>query len=107
VSRLSRLRRNRWEILCRIEGIEEMRRGSVVHQYFPVKHLGMKRPERRGPYALYTRKDKGKTRGRRLRRPEEVRRLQEQVENYHAFRALCAELVGVAEQICDEKDKQS
>jgi hypothetical protein len=58
------------------------------------------------PYALYTFKKKGKTVGRRLREPEEVRRLEEQVENYHVFRSLCRELVDLSEQICDEKDKQ-
>jgi hypothetical protein len=43
---------------------------------------------------------------RRLPDPEEVRRLEEQVENYHIFRRLCAELVEVSEKICDEKDRE-
>ena len=32
---------------------------------------------------------KGKTVGGKLREPEEVGRLEEQVENYHVFRSLC------------------
>jgi len=106
VSKLSRLRKNRLEILDRMASIEEMRRGSVIRQFFKIKHPGMAKPLLRGPYALYTCKKKGKTIGRRLRRPEEIRHLQEQVENYHFFQGLCNELVNVSEQICDEKDKE-
>jgi hypothetical protein len=104
MSKLSRLRQSRREILGHIASIEEMRRGSVVRQFFKVKTNGKAR--RRGPYALYTRKKQGKTVGRRLRRPEEISRLEAQVENYHVFRDLCSELVNVAERICEEKEKE-
>jgi hypothetical protein len=105
MSCLPKLRAVRQEILGHISGIEEMRRGSVVRQFLKVKLKGRKEPALIGPYALYTCKKKGKTVGRRLHDPEEVRRLEEQVENYHVFRRLCAELVEVSEEICDEKDK--
>jgi len=107
MTKLSRLRRSRREILGYIAAIEEMRRGSVVRQFFKVKPKGNGRPRRQGPYALYTRKKNGKTVGRRLRGPQEIRRLEAQVENYHAFRGLCSELVDVAERICEEKAKRS
>jgi Family of unknown function (DUF6788) len=106
MSKIARLRRNRREILRHIASIEEMRRGSVVRQFFPVKHPATHGPKIRGPYALYTCKQKGKTLGRRLRRPEEINRLEEQVKNYHSFRALCGELVKVAEKICEEREKE-
>lgn len=105
MSRLPKLRAVRQEILGLISAIEQMRRGSVVRQFLKVKLKGRKDPVLNGPYALYTSKKKGKTVGRRLHDPEEVRRLEGQVENYHLFRRLCAELVDVSEQICDEKDK--
>jgi len=105
MSKLSRLRQSRREILGHIASIEEMRRGSVVRQFFKVKTKGKTRPRLRGPYALYTCKKRGKTEGRRLRRPQEIRCLEAQVENYHAFRELCSELVDVAERICEEKEK--
>ncbi|OGD17605.1 MAG: hypothetical protein A2Y69_15725 [Candidatus Aminicenantes bacterium RBG_13_59_9] len=106
MSKLSRLRRSRREILGHIASIEEMRRGSVIRQFFKFKPKGKARPRRRGPYALYTCKKQGKTVGRRLRRPKEISRLEAQVENYHVFRDLCSELVDVAERICEEKEKE-
>jgi hypothetical protein len=106
VYELGRLRQNRMKILGHIAAIEEMRRGSVVRQFFPVKNPGLTGPKMRGPYSLYTRKHKGRTLGRRLRHPEEIRLLEEQVKNYHSFRALCGELVRVAEKICEEKEKE-
>ena len=106
LSRLARLRHERLEILGRIASLEEMRRGSVVRQFVKVKQRGKAKPRFRGPYALYTFKRKGKTIGRRLRRPEEIRRLEEQVENYHFFRGLCSELVNLSEQICREREKE-
>ncbi len=106
MSKLSRLHQSRRAILGHIASIEEMRRGSVIRQFFKVKQKGKARPRLRGPYALYTCKTRGKTVGRRLRRPEEIRRLEAQVENYHSFRELCSELVEVAERICEEKEKR-
>jgi hypothetical protein len=106
MSQLPKLRRHRQDILGHIASIEEMRRGSVTRQFFKIKRQGMAGEVFIGPYALYTRKKKGKTIGRRLRDLEEVRRLENQVENYHVFRKLCTELVEVSEQICDEKDKE-
>jgi len=106
MSQLARLRKLRQELLGHIGSIEEMRRGSVIRQFFKTKRRELNVPVLIGPYALYTFKRKGKTVGRRLREPEEVRRLEEQVENYHVFRRLCRELVDVSEQICDEKNKK-
>lgn len=105
MSRLPKLRALRQELLGHIASIEEMRRGSVVRQFLKVKLKGRKEPVLSGPYALFSRKRAGKTEARRLHDPEEVRRLEEQVENYHTFRRLCTELVEVSEQICDERDK--
>jgi len=104
--RLSHLRQVRQELLGHISSIEDMRRGSVVRQFLKLRLKGQKDPVLAGPYALYTCKKKGKTEGRRLHGPEEIRRLEEQVENYHVFRKLCAELVEVSEHICDEKDRE-
>jgi hypothetical protein len=43
--------------------------------------------------------------GRRLHNPEEIRCLEHQVENYHAFQRLCRTLVEIGEKICEEKEK--
>jgi hypothetical protein len=106
MSQLPKLRKQRQEILGHIVFIEEMRRGSVTRQFLKIKHKGLTEPVLIGPYALYTCKKKGKTLGRRLRDPEEIRRLENQVENYHVFRRLSSELVDVSEQICDEREKE-
>jgi hypothetical protein len=104
--KLPQLRQLREELLGHISAIEDMRRGSVIRQFLKLRLKGQKDPVLAGPYALYTCKKKGKTQGRRLHGTEEIRRLEEQVENYHVFRRLCAELVEVSEQICDEKDRE-
>lgn len=106
MSQLPKLRKQRQEILGHISSLEEMRRGSVTRQFFKTKRKHLNVPVLIGPYALYTYKKSGKTVGRRLRDPEEIRRLEERVENYHVFRRLCSELVDVSEQICEEKDKE-
>ncbi len=105
MSQLPKLRALRLELLGHICSIELMRRGSVVRQFLKVKLKGRKQPVLSGPYALYSRKNKGQTEARRLHDPAEIRRLEEQVENYHLFRRLCTRLVEVCEQICDETDK--
>jgi len=106
MAKLPQLRQLRRELLGHISAIEEMRRGSVVRQFLRLRLKGQKEPVLAGPYALYTCKKKGKTVGRRLHGSDEIRRLEEQVENYHVFRKLCTELVEVSEKICDEKDKE-
>lgn len=103
---LERLRQRRLELLARIGLIEEMRRGSVTRQFLKVRLKNQTEPVLSGPYALFTRKSEGRTVGRRLQDPEEIRRLEQQVENYHTFQGLCRQLVEVSEQICENKDKE-
>jgi hypothetical protein len=102
MSRLPKLRQTRAELLRHIGSLEKMRRGSVVHQFHKIRRKGSQTPVFSGPYPLFTYKKSGRTVARRLRDPEELRRLEEQVENYHVFRRLCSQLVDVSEAICDE-----
>jgi hypothetical protein len=103
MTRLPQLRQRRAEILRHIGSLEKMRRGSVTHQFHKLRRPGSSTPVFSGPYPLFTCKKDGRTVARRLRDPEEIRRLEEQVENYHAFRRLCSQLVDVSEAICDEE----
>jgi hypothetical protein len=105
MSRLPWLRQARADLLRHIASLEEMRRGSVLRQFFKVRRRSSPDPVFVGPYALFTCKRNGRTVGRRLRDPDEVRKLERQVENYHVFRRLCSQLVEVSEAICDEKDR--
>ena len=103
---LQKLREARQEILGQISLIEEMRRGSVIRQFIKIRLKGKRKPILSGPYALFTFKEKGKTVSRRVHDLEEVRRLEQQVENHHLFQKLCRRLVEIGEAICTEKEKE-
>jgi hypothetical protein len=105
MSVLSKLRQARQEILTQIALIEEMRRGSVIRQFLKIKLKGKREPTLSGPYALFTFKQKGKTISRRLHDLEEIRRLEQQVENYHIFQQFCRRLVEIGEAICQERER--
>src|SRR5512139_2924156 len=98
MSVLSKLKQARQDLLAQIALIEEMRRGSVIRQFLKVRLKGQAEPIFSGPYALYTFKHKGKTVSRRLHDLEEIRRLEQHVENYHLFQQLCRRLVEVGEK---------
>ena len=102
---LSKLREARQDILTQIALIEEMRRGSVIRQFLKIKLKGKRKPTLSGPYALFTFKQKGRTVSRRLHDLEEVRQLEQQVENYHIFQQLCRQLVQIGEAICQAKGR--
>ncbi len=106
MSILQKLRQKRQEILWQISLIEEMRRGSVIRQFLKIKLKGKRGPILSGPYALFSFKKKGKTISRRLHDPDEIRRLEEQVENYHLFQKLCRRLVEIGEAICEERERE-
>jgi hypothetical protein len=105
MSMIQKLRQARQEILAQIALIEEMRRGSVIRQFLKIKLKGKRKPTLSGPYALFTFQLKGKTISRRLHDLEEIRRLEQQVENYHIFQRLCRRLVEIGEAICQEKER--
>jgi len=102
----TKLRQARQEILTHIALIEEMRRGSVTRQLLKIRRKGQREPVLTGPYALFTCKKKGRTVGRRLQDPEEIRRLEHQVQNFHTFQELCRRLVEIGEKICEERERK-
>jgi hypothetical protein len=90
----------RQAVLAELASLAEIRRGSVVEQY--VEAVGAKGPRRRGPYALYTRKDeRQKTISRRLKSPQEVALYRRQIGDFRRFRHLVEELVRLGEQLSD------
>ena len=60
-------------------------------------------PVTRGPYYLYTYKDKGQTLSRRLTGPGEAEQYRKQIEEFRKFEALSRELIEVSQQIADER----
>lgn len=90
----------REELLQGLRAIKLMRRGSVVEQYYEVKHRDGK-VVRQGPYYLYSYKDGGKTVSRRLRGPEEAKRYREEIEQFREFERLSAALAEVNQRLCE------
>jgi hypothetical protein len=102
MSDLAQLRKKKQQILDKILNLGDMRRGSVVEQYV---HSTLKdgTPVRRGPYFLYSYKDRGQTVSRRLLEMADVLRYQQQIEEFRKFEELSAELVELSHEICETK----
>lgn len=95
--------RRRNEILKQLVSLPDFRRGSVVNQFIDsVRKDGSS--IRRGPYPVYSFKEKGKTVSRRLKDPQEVDKYQKQIQAFRQFQAVIHEWISLSEQICDLPD---
>ena len=100
MTHLETLRTRRKEILKELAMLEQMRRGSVVEQFVEtVKKDGTK--TRRGPYALYSYKEKKKTVSRRLTDPKLAGFYRKQIQAFRRFQELASELTSLSEKISD------
>ena len=90
------------QIINQIKKIKDMRRGSVVEQYYEVKHKNGAMV-RQGPYFLYSYKEKGRTISRRLSGPREAQRYRQEIEEFRRFEQLSSQLIEASHQICDLK----
>lgn len=109
MEQIAKLEARREQILKEMRGMRTMRKGSVMEQYLKVKKRGEKERVLRGPYWLYTRKEKGKSVGQRLSR-KEAGRYREEVEAFHRFQSLCneyAEITGRLGELERELDDGS
>ncbi len=88
------------EILEQLSGLGEMRKGSIVEQYLEAKKQDGT-IVRRGPYILYSYKDKGKTVSRRLPDSMTADLYRKQISEYRRFEGLCEELTKTSQKICD------
>lgn len=102
MDKLKEAQAKRKELLNEIGELGEMRRGSVVEQYYEVTNQGGE-VVRQGPYFLYSYKDQGKTVSRRLSGPGEAQRVREEIEEFRRFEQLSAQLVEISQRICDLK----
>ncbi len=94
------LRQRRGEIIREIASLDQMRRGSVVEQYVEVvRKDGSK--ARRGPYPLYSFKEKKKTVSRRLKDRAQAELFRGQIQAFRRFQELTAELVEIGERLSD------
>lgn len=95
------LEKRRESLKMEIIKIGDMRRGSVSQQFVPVQRKGEKAPVLKGPYYVYTAKQKGKSIGKHLKVGPELEKYRREVNNYHRFKQLIRELVSVNEKICE------
>jgi hypothetical protein len=100
INSLRQVRQRRKELLTELAAIEQMRRGSLVPQVFEATREDGT-TVRRGPYTLYTFKEKGKTVSRRISDPEQALRYREQIQAFRRFETLSNELVRIGEKISD------
>jgi hypothetical protein len=90
----------RLRVLEELAGLGEMRRGSICEQF--VETTGRNgRKKRRGPYYVYTYKEKGKTVSRRLTNPGQVALCQKQIQAFRRYQELSGQLLEIGEQISD------
>jgi hypothetical protein len=100
MNQTEKLMARREAILQELSGIEQMRRGSVMEQYVEtVRADGGK--GRRGPYFLYTFKEKKKTISRRITRRDLVPAYRNQIEAFRRFTELVSELTAIGEKLGD------
>jgi hypothetical protein len=100
MSNYNEIMQRRRALLAELEGLDNIRRGSVVEQYLTSMTRDGRRAKR-GPYALYTFKRKGKTFSRRLR-PGEVGAFREQIAAGRRFQELVHELMELGEALSDQ-----
>ena len=100
MTQIEQWKTRRGRILDEMAGLEQMRRGSIVEQYVEASRKdGTK--SRRGPYVLYSYKEKGKTVSRRITDRKQVSRYREQIGAFRRFQELSAELLVLGERISD------
>ena len=101
MSQIEQWRKRREQVLSEMTGLEQMRRGSIVKQYVETTRKDGTQ-SRRGPYVLYSYKEKGKTVSRRITDPEEISVYREQIKAFRRFQELAAQLLAIGERISDQ-----
>jgi uncharacterized protein DUF6788 len=86
-------------ILKQIAGIGQLRKGNVTFQMVETKNKKGK-VVKRGPYPLYSYKNKSKTISKRLRMSQ-VEEYQKQIDEFQNFKRLTTELVEINQQMSD------
>ena len=100
MSRIDEIRKQRKDVLGELARLEQLRRGSVVPQVFRSKDKAGNLVER-GPYPLYTFKEKGRTISRRITNARHVAVYEKQIGAFRRFETLTARLVRLGEELSD------
>jgi hypothetical protein len=101
---LAQLEKQRAELLRQIADLGDFRRGSVTTTSGkcgkPTCHCFRPNDPGHGPNFRLTRKIAGKTVTETFASPLDLRKAQREVETFHRFQELCAELIALNESIC-------
>jgi hypothetical protein len=88
------------DLLAQMQRLLPCRRGSLTEQKV-VTSGPDGRPRTRGPYPVYTFKEKGRTISRRITDPAQAALYREQIERGRQFQILSAQLLRLAEAQAD------
>ena len=101
------LERQKTEVLRRIAGLGDLRRGSITTTSGkcgkPTCHCASPGDPGHGPNYRLTRKVKGKTVTETFSSPAALRKAEREVAEFHHFQQLCEEVVVVSEKICEQR----
>ncbi len=95
-----KLEQQRQNLLQQLQGLRELRRGSLTEQFLSVKHADGT-VVKHGPYPLLTRKQRHKTISQRLKDPAMVPLYRRQIEAMRQFESVVEQLVRLGEQFSD------
>jgi uncharacterized protein DUF6788 len=99
------LERQKAEVLARMAGLGDLRRGSITTTSGkcgkPTCHCAKPGDPGHGPNHRLTRKVKGKTITETFVSPAHLRQAEREVAEFHHFQQLCEEVVVVSEKICE------
>jgi hypothetical protein len=100
MNRTGELMAKRQRLLEELAQLKQIRRGSVVEQFVErVCEDGT--TVRKGPYVLYSFKEKGKTVSRRLSKKGEAKVYRKQIAAFRRFQEVTAELLKLGEELSD------
>jgi len=101
---LAQLEKQRTELFRQIAALGDFRPGSVTTTSGkcgkPLCHCARPNDPGHGPNFRLTRKVEGKTVTETFDSPVALRKAQREVETFHRFQGLCAELIATNERIC-------
>jgi len=86
-------------VLEEMRSMRSLKRGTINEQYLPVVHQGKREPVLRGPYYVFSRREKDRTVSHRLRTAQELEEARENVAAYQRFKALCEQLEQLTERL--------
>lgn len=90
------------QLLAELAALGPMRKGTLNEQYVQTTRKDGT-PSRRGPYTLYTFKERGQTVSRRLSDRAQIACYRQQIAAFRRFQELTAELAQVGQQLADRE----